>query len=495
MTDHVFRCVNLAAVSTIAQAADDKFSIETQLADNLAVIAQHAWTEAARIVIPGHSRDYWSLDELAADCPEFAGLLDLISAQTVDLIVCWRWDRLWRNDFIRADVARHCARHQVQIYATQQGSPPRHPAEVDWRRAGWSQVQEVISGLASEDEQRRRIQRMRMGMRGRIENRGRQKFARPAYGYMVDDEGNLVPHPDEVPWLRWVFQERAKGRGVLGIANELTRRGVPSPSAFHQRKWHGTVAPFWHEATLRRILKNPLYLGAVFWGDYHNDAGAHEPIISRDLFDRVQHLWGRRLPSRSKHVHWLSGLIRCGLCQHAMTYSRSRRNWYLRCTYNQKSGNTQCRGNWQTARVIEAGVEAQIIAMLSNESAWRDARADQGSLPDIRQQIQRLDQAIAHNRASDQRAYRAYVAGMSALEETQQTRDDLAQEHAKLLSERAVLAGTARSAESALTVYQNVAPIAGEFAQLPVEKKREVTFLLVDKIILVQGKDPVIIWA
>jgi DNA invertase Pin-like site-specific DNA recombinase len=64
---------------------------------------------------------------------------------------------------------------------------------------------------------------------------------------------------------------------------------------------------------LTYLLTNPIYIGKVKHHDAFHD-GAHEPIIDRDLFDRVQEQLTRRAPQRArstnaKSAHLLTGLL------------------------------------------------------------------------------------------------------------------------------------------------------------------------------------------
>lgn len=46
----------------------------------------------------------------------------------------------------------------------------------------------------------------------------------------------LEPDPTTAPWVRWIFQQRATGRSVAGIAREPDVRGVPCPSGADQAR-------------------------------------------------------------------------------------------------------------------------------------------------------------------------------------------------------------------------------------------------------------------
>ncbi|WP_370444702.1 recombinase family protein [Amycolatopsis sp. CA-128772] len=57
--------------------------------------------------------------------------------------------------------------------------------------------------------------------------------------------------------MRWIFQQRATGRSVAGIARELNDRGIPCPlSADRHRTRHE-----WIVRTVIGILENPGYTG------------------------------------------------------------------------------------------------------------------------------------------------------------------------------------------------------------------------------------------
>ena len=92
---------------------------------------------------------------------------------------------------------------------------------------------------------------------------------------------------------------------------------------------------------LEHTLKNPFYTGPFYWqGTLYS--GSHTPLISRELFERVQDvLHGRSRPKRSKHQFAYTGLLRCGYDGCAVTAERKKGKYtYYRCT---ASVNTQNR--------------------------------------------------------------------------------------------------------------------------------------------------------
>ena len=70
------------------------------------------------------------------------------------------------------------------------------------------------------------------------------------------------------------------------------------------------------QATLYKILRNRLYTGDFDWNG-KTYRGVHVPIVTKDLWDRVQAILDQRFEKRhrkSRHQFAFSGLISCGHC-------------------------------------------------------------------------------------------------------------------------------------------------------------------------------------
>lgn len=82
------------------------------------------------------------------------------------------------------------------------------------------------------------------------------------------------------------------------------------------------------------LFTNPFYYGEFEWprrsGNWFN--GAHEPMITREEYDKVQFLLGRKgCPRPKNHVFAFVGTMRCGECGMAITAEEK--------TKNQQNGN------------------------------------------------------------------------------------------------------------------------------------------------------------
>lgn len=93
-------------------------------------------------------------------------------------------------------------------------------------------------------------------------------------------------------------------------------------------------------ATVHKILRNRIYTGDFEWAGKAYK-GIHKPLVSRDLWDRVQSILDRRHEKKNrkvKHDFAFSGLITCGHCDCALVGELKKRQYvYYHCTgYKQR---------------------------------------------------------------------------------------------------------------------------------------------------------------
>ena len=88
----------------------------------------------------------------------------------------------------------------------------------------------------------------------------------------------IVPDPDRAPIVRRLFEIYARGQHSLNdLAKEAKRHGLALRKSGNAQ----TVS------ALHDILKNPIYYGYFDWKGVLY-AGAHEAVISKELYDKVQ---------------------------------------------------------------------------------------------------------------------------------------------------------------------------------------------------------------
>jgi site-specific DNA recombinase len=148
------------------------------------------------------------------------------------------------------------------------------------------------------------------------------------YRNILGPEGKkiITPDPNIAPIITHLFGWYATGTLSLKDAAEKAR----SAGLVYRRT--GAAVPV---STIHLILRNRIYTGEFEWKG-HLHKGRHEPLITRELWERVQGvLDGRhsKKTRRSKHDFAFSGLISCGHCGCAMVGELKKGRYvYYHCT-------------------------------------------------------------------------------------------------------------------------------------------------------------------
>lgn len=127
---------------------------------------------------------------------------------------------------------------------------------------------------------------------------------------IIDEEAAAV--------VREVFTLFSQGYGKTAIARLLNDRGIPNPTEY--KRLHGLrykqpktkIGTLWKYSAISAMLINEIYIGNMVQGKYGSVSyktkqnkprpkskwyiveGTHEPIIDRELWDRVQKMVAER---------------------------------------------------------------------------------------------------------------------------------------------------------------------------------------------------------
>lgn len=179
------------------------------------------------------------------------------------------------------------------------------------------------------------------------------------YGYIKNPErrGHIIIDPDAAAVVKQIFEWCAEGYGIQKIARKLNQQGIPNPSTYKELKGIPYKRPatqtgsYWKYYSVERILKNEVYIGNMVQGrqrnfSYKSDKkvnipkkewivveNTHEPIISRELWDKVQ----QELKHRTKgsvtpgSIGAFSRKLYCKKCGHTLRSFKSHDKRYFRC--------------------------------------------------------------------------------------------------------------------------------------------------------------------
>lgn len=166
------------------------------------------------------------------------------------------------------------------------------------------------------------------------------------------DKNHLIIDEETAPTVRLIFDLALKGYGTNNINKELTRRNIPRPASYKMDafgKWIPTpdAACKWHQSTVTRILRNPIYKGSMWvvstskQSFKQKDRGYinikdrtiieadHEAIVSAEEWDAVQDILDRHTkikPCNSGYDNVFRGVLFCPDCGSSLMVHTDGRN-------------------------------------------------------------------------------------------------------------------------------------------------------------------------
>ncbi len=151
-------------------------------------------------------------------------------------------------------------------------------------------------------------ERMQLGKLGRAKAGKSMMWAKTSYGYDYHKEtGTMTINPVQSLAIKFIFESYLSGRSITKLRDDLNEK-------FPKEK------P-WNYRAVRGILGNPVYCGYnQFMGEIYK--GNHEPIISKEDFDKTQKELKIRQRTAAENVnprpfqskYMLSGIVQCGYC-------------------------------------------------------------------------------------------------------------------------------------------------------------------------------------
>ncbi|MCB9811264.1 recombinase family protein, partial [Candidatus Nomurabacteria bacterium] len=212
---------------------------------------------------------------------------------------------------------------------------------------------------------------------------------KPPLGYKtIGDKGHKIHVIDEevAPYIRKMFEMYATGNFSTG---ELGKRMYEL--GFRSRGGGRVV-----KSKIHKLLGDVFYYGKFVWkGKTYQ--GKHEPIITRDLYDKVQEKMTRgKSPYYQKHHRELQGKISCGNCGKTVTWEKQKHQLYGAC----KHCNVPLAKERKYARYEE--VEASLLARIATVA------------PQSERILQVLHIALRESHSEEIALHDAQVAGINA---------------------------------------------------------------------------------
>jgi DNA invertase Pin-like site-specific DNA recombinase len=203
----------------------------------------------------------------------------------------------------------------------------------------------------------------------------------PPYGYRKDehDRNRLVPDERTAPVVQRIFRAAGRGDSSHKISTDLNRDQVIPPLKYRvlyrdefSAEGAARASEQWNHTTVKRILKNQVYLGHTVLGktkkvsvkskkkmklspdNWAITYDTHTPLVTDQQFHEAQENLARNSTSyrdcTNPRISIFRGIAFCGRCGHALcsgggVYKGEREKyWMLYCTQQRKDAKKPCEG-------------------------------------------------------------------------------------------------------------------------------------------------------
>lgn len=234
------------------------------------------------------------------------------------------------------------------------------------------------------------------------------------FGYKKHPRNKDLLIPDEMtaPIVVQIFQWSAQGMSCIKIAQKLTDSGTITPLKYrvlYRDKFTDEGAAratdIWNYTTVKRILKNRVYLGHTLLGksrkvsfrskkkipvpqeDWVVTENTHTPLVDQITFEKAQINMGKGSRDYRQYEHVrksiFGGIAVCSRCGHSLCSSGTvhkgerEKYWFLSCNYAKKRVANRCEGvNIKYADFMEV-VRQDLNSLISLSDEQIDALVNQ----------------------------------------------------------------------------------------------------------------------
>jgi len=250
----------------------------------------------------------------------FAEMLEFLEKNKVNILLCEKVDRLTRNfkealainDWVEGDVSR-------QIHFVKQNLIIHKNAKSD-EKFRWDieivLAKKFISNL-SEEVKKGQKEKLAQGWLP----------TKPPLGYKtIGEKGHKTHIIDQeiAPFVKRMFELYGSGNYSMKAVIEMFYK-----EGFRTRSGKKMV-----KSVIESILNNPFCYGAMEWNDEVFSNGSHEPLITKELFEKVRDIrMGKKTPHFNRHEFQFRKMFICGECSGTITAEIQKGIVYYHCNH------------------------------------------------------------------------------------------------------------------------------------------------------------------
>lgn len=251
------------------------------------------------------------------------------------------------------------------------------------------------------------------------------------YGYRCEKVHGiykLIVEPEAAKIVRRIFEAYASGVGIQRIIDDLFEDGIHRISDYnryhHVYCQEGEKLHQWAMSSVRAVLKRNNYYGDLVqrkyesrfqrgekWCDVLDEKqwiitpNTHEPIISRELFEKVQvrlktALEARNIVGWEENERTFYNVFYCGDCKRKMCTGRSKGCVYYYCNAVQYRDERKCSyksiSEDKLQKIVRSELtrQFQLSGLYKRELSTMSAEVFSAKIEEIRNEIKMLDRDL-----------------------------------------------------------------------------------------------------
>ena len=279
------------------------------------------------IVYDTYIDDGWSGTNF--DRPAFQRMIADIEAKKVNMVITKDLSRLGRDYILTGHyMERYFPEHRVRYISLLDGID----TGVDSTANDITPFRAIMNDMYAKD-----ISKKIKSVKRDKQRKGQFIGGKPVYGYKMHptEKNKIVIDEEAAPIVRRIFALALSGMSCRNIAALLNQEGVPTPATYANLPVArpGPYTGLWSSERISDMLHNETYIGNMVQGrsvkiSYKSKKclkqdpanwvvveGTHEPLVDREIFQKVRMLVNSRRHTRSRTYDFLlKGLIFCHEC-------------------------------------------------------------------------------------------------------------------------------------------------------------------------------------
>lgn len=411
--------------------------------------------------------------------PQLKLLLDDAKSKKFDIVLVWKINRISRALKDLLQIVELLERNSVSFKSITEDFDNSTPA---------GRMQFQMMGIIGEFERGCIAENVKMGMIAKAKAGSWNGGIVLGYDSKQIGDSNvkrpekrLIVNEQEARVVREIFQLYASGQGYKAIVSTINAMG------YKTKKGNDFSV-----STVREILLNPIYIGKIRFNRYTEWSskrrrgineecilvdGLHEPIVSHDLWEKVQSIMKMNTKAPKKYDSWfpLTGILKCPVCGAGMVIARAPSKGgkieYYSCGAWKNKGTSVCNSN--SIRVDKANAEVlkRLTTFVSNPKMIKEVvkvlnHCRSNQVKPSQKEIQTIEKELLTVSNKKQKIFELFEEGMITRDEFVERKEHLNYQTKDLEERKQELQVTLNGSQGDEISYEAVQAILSQFSEV-----------------------------